>query len=467
MGILVVGMHRSGTSAVAELLVRLGLASTAPEDLMPAHSDNARGYWESVALTGLDDEILAEAGGTWDVPPDLTQLAAEEHDAIDRVAGTAYKRFRDLHPREPWMWKDPRLGVLLRAHHRILAETQALVMPWRPPAEVAASLAARDGMAIEAGLLLWARYTHAVLRDAGDVPVIPVDYVRLVEDPEPVVEQLVDALDRVGVEVVPGEWRDVIDSSLHRQRVSDTADEGQLDDLVAALRSRGTSAELEVPDGGWWSSDATRLLLRDHLRREASARDRTEAEHRAELDSIHDVLAGADDREREARRMLGEQEASLREALVALDAADAREVRARARLEHLGQQVDELRATDVEQRDRLDHRDATAMVTYERLGAALELLAAPPAERAGSASRLGAVTAETDAGVTPSDAELLERVSLLEEAAKAAAHRALLAEERATRAEEELAALRATRTFRMVQPARRVYGRVRGWVGVH
>ena len=69
--LFVLGMHRSGTSAIAGTLAIVG--AKAPRTLMAANSGNARGYWESVRLVELNDEILdpqqrfvgrSEMGGT-------------------------------------------------------------------------------------------------------------------------------------------------------------------------------------------------------------------------------------------------------------------------------------------------------------------------------------------------------------------------------------------------------------------
>ena len=61
--ILVLGMHRSGTSAAAGSLVKLGGAQ--PKTLMPAEDGNERGYFESQALRTFHDELLASAGSDW------------------------------------------------------------------------------------------------------------------------------------------------------------------------------------------------------------------------------------------------------------------------------------------------------------------------------------------------------------------------------------------------------------------
>src|SRR5579872_6300682 len=61
---LVLGMHRSGTSSVAGVLTRLG--GRAPRSLMPANETNARGFFESTAVMAFDDELLASTGSSLD-----------------------------------------------------------------------------------------------------------------------------------------------------------------------------------------------------------------------------------------------------------------------------------------------------------------------------------------------------------------------------------------------------------------
>jgi hypothetical protein len=62
--IIVLGMHRSGTSSVAGVLTKLG--GVAPGTLFPPDSGNARGYFESAHFMHLHDELLASAGSCWD-----------------------------------------------------------------------------------------------------------------------------------------------------------------------------------------------------------------------------------------------------------------------------------------------------------------------------------------------------------------------------------------------------------------
>ena len=61
--ILVLGMHRSGTSAVTRVLSMLGAAL--PRRLMPAAVANPVGHFEPMDIVNLHDEILRSAGTKW------------------------------------------------------------------------------------------------------------------------------------------------------------------------------------------------------------------------------------------------------------------------------------------------------------------------------------------------------------------------------------------------------------------
>src|SRR5262249_1740037 len=66
--IVVLGMHRSGTSALAGMLHHLGVALG--DELMPATADNPRGYWEHRDIVAINDRLMTELGRTWhDVRP--------------------------------------------------------------------------------------------------------------------------------------------------------------------------------------------------------------------------------------------------------------------------------------------------------------------------------------------------------------------------------------------------------------
>jgi hypothetical protein len=62
-GVLVVGMHRSGTSATTRVLNLFGLSLCEEKDLWLSLPGNETGYWESSSLSRFNERLLTAAGG--------------------------------------------------------------------------------------------------------------------------------------------------------------------------------------------------------------------------------------------------------------------------------------------------------------------------------------------------------------------------------------------------------------------
>ena len=69
--LLVVGMHRSGTSAITGALGALGFNTPHSRDRAGFKPESNSEHWESLSLSGYNEHLLAELGGSWDAPPDL------------------------------------------------------------------------------------------------------------------------------------------------------------------------------------------------------------------------------------------------------------------------------------------------------------------------------------------------------------------------------------------------------------
>src|SRR5690606_18875654 len=153
-GLLVLGMHRSGTSALARVLGLCG--ADLGSRVASAGAGNETGHWEDSFAVELHDRLLSQFGATWDSPFALPRGWLDSAQGAEAVAGIAgYLRGnRALHPL--WASKDPRLCLFAPAWTRAADEAGmplAAVMVLRDPAEVAGSLAARDGIARGRGLL--------------------------------------------------------------------------------------------------------------------------------------------------------------------------------------------------------------------------------------------------------------------------------------------------------------------------
>ena len=150
-----------------------------------AGAGNETGHWEDSFAVELHDRLLSQFGATWDSPFALPRDWLDSAQGTEAVAGIAgyLKRDRALHPL--WASKDPRLCLFAPAWTRAASEADmplAAVMVLRDPAEVAGSLAARDGIARGRGLLLWLEYAIAAADAAQAVPVAVLDYQELLED---------------------------------------------------------------------------------------------------------------------------------------------------------------------------------------------------------------------------------------------------------------------------------------------
>ncbi|MDP9336391.1 MAG: hypothetical protein M3Q30_24190 [Actinomycetota bacterium] len=182
MGVFVVGMHRSGTSAVAAALEALGLDVGAAERQMAADAANPAGYYELQETSDLNDEILALFGGAWDGLPQLAagwELEPEMTPYYRRAASIVGKRLT----KNRWLIKDPRIAPLLPLWRRAVLDRCAAILIVRDPMEVAWSLALRNGMPILTGLALWSDYNRRALVGLSGLPVHVCSYDELVSAP--------------------------------------------------------------------------------------------------------------------------------------------------------------------------------------------------------------------------------------------------------------------------------------------
>jgi hypothetical protein len=180
--VLVVGMHRSGTSAVTGALGAMGLNEIRSEDRMDWPESNPE-HWESLSLGLHDEDLLNRLGGSWDGPPDFPD--GWEHSPEIREAGDPTALIAEAFPAAgPSVWKDPRLCLLLPYWREMLPAPVAAVFVWRQPLAVAHSLRRRDQLTIVEGIALWERYNRAAIEGLQGVDTYVLDYESVVEEPD-------------------------------------------------------------------------------------------------------------------------------------------------------------------------------------------------------------------------------------------------------------------------------------------
>jgi GT2 family glycosyltransferase len=191
--IVVLGMHRSGTSSVGGLLALLG-AWPGAEELLLRGPDNPRGHFEHGELHMACVRRLEAAGGDWKSPPRTN--STEATDAFRREVAEVLET---LEPRRPWFIKEPRLCLLVRELLPLLTRP-LFIHVVRDPREVAVSLQRRDGMSPGQALALWEHYTREGFAGSAGWRRVIVDYNALVQDPAATAAALLATLEGAGIE---------------------------------------------------------------------------------------------------------------------------------------------------------------------------------------------------------------------------------------------------------------------------
>jgi len=189
---VILGMHRSGTSALAGVLQQLGVDFG--DDLIGATPANPKGHFELTAAVQMNDHLLRRVfGARWKTP---FRLPDNWGDLVD-VDVLAFEHRLRLPTGHPCGLKDPRMCRLVPVWRRLLnrrALKPRFVLALRRPEEVAASLHARDGLSREAGRALWLEHICAAERDTRGAERVFVTYESLLSDTSSVAHRLAEFL---------------------------------------------------------------------------------------------------------------------------------------------------------------------------------------------------------------------------------------------------------------------------------
>lgn len=150
--IAVLGMHRSGTSALVGSLQRYGLFLGAHNT---ANKYNPRGNRENRPVLRLNEEILRHSGGSWDAPPPAVEWSPEHFDRAREILA-------EYAGRPLWGFKDPRTLLTVEGWQRLLPDLE-FVGVFRHPARVARSLASRPELPVQDPLGVWRAYNERLL----------------------------------------------------------------------------------------------------------------------------------------------------------------------------------------------------------------------------------------------------------------------------------------------------------------
>ncbi|MGI9601489.1 MAG: glycosyltransferase [Acidimicrobiales bacterium] len=328
MGLFVVGMHRSGTSAATEALATMPFELPDEADLVGGDESNPRGHFEVQALMDLTEELLTRAGGAWYAPTRAAITSITE--LVDPTYGLeprARRTFLEAYSTDRWLMKDPRLCLTLPFWREVASAPQAAVLLRRDPVSVAHSIRDRNGLALRHGVAIWERYTRTALAGLADLPLFVIDYDDLLAGAEHT-EALVEfAVEQLGPAAGDAETADrmarflsVLETDLRHHRGHDEASivlstqQHQLLEVLGSLD--GGHDGFEVPSLGRETPGLDLLFeaavslyeLNDSIAEESFARG-----HASMLDQFRASEAAYEERLQEARDYIDEQSDALDE----------------------------------------------------------------------------------------------------------------------------------------------------------
>ncbi len=187
--VVVLGMHRSGTSLLAGALGILGVCLGSR--LIQGDANNEEGYFEHEVIVGLHKRLQVILDRRWTGPkgtldyPDGWWMRTDVLEIESQLRKTVAEEMGKV--RGLWGFKDPRTTRLLAMWRKIFRELEAepvFFLSVRNPTAVAASVARRDGISTERAQLLWLQHNLDALRDLRGQAVHVVDYDRWFTDLE-------------------------------------------------------------------------------------------------------------------------------------------------------------------------------------------------------------------------------------------------------------------------------------------
>ena len=183
--IVVLGMHRAGTSVITRGLKVLGV--DLGDNFYPSGFDNPTGFWENLDILQLNIEMLHFLKTGWHF---LTPISSEDMDELCRSAFflRAVEILREKIVEYPiFGFKDPRVIKLLPFWKKVFAHDQLkayYILATRHPLSVCKSLAKRDGFEFDKGYLLWLEHVIDSFSGTEGESRLVVDYDRLMKSPE-------------------------------------------------------------------------------------------------------------------------------------------------------------------------------------------------------------------------------------------------------------------------------------------
>lgn len=190
--VVVLGMHRSGTSAITRGLQAVGVGLG--DKLMPPLAGvNEKGFWEDLEIVDLNVEMLAALKSDWHFLAAITAADVETLRYQGYVDRAAVLLSAKLSQTPAYGFKDPRTSKLLPFWVEVfkaMGIQPYYVLAIRNPLSIEKSLAKRDAFDPKKSYLLWIEHVVTSLAYTEQQRLIVIDYDRLMRDADSQMERL-------------------------------------------------------------------------------------------------------------------------------------------------------------------------------------------------------------------------------------------------------------------------------------
>jgi hypothetical protein len=181
--ILILGMHRSGTSAVAGCFSALGY--NMGNQLFPPDKPNEKGYFENVLINQFNDSLLSTLYARWHDTLFLPQNWYLNEQVQKRKPELISILKSEFGEKEDFVIKDPRISVLLPFYEEVFNDLNIIpkvIINFRNPFEVSKSLKKRDNLSSSKSLLLWMDATLKAEEHSRTMDRVFLEYDSLLKD---------------------------------------------------------------------------------------------------------------------------------------------------------------------------------------------------------------------------------------------------------------------------------------------
>ena len=198
MNVIILGMHRSGTSLASGLLALSGVHFGIEEEFIASNDENPKGFWERRDVRELNDNLLHHMGCDWS---EISNLYKKEipDTVITQFNSKAAKIITNLKEESNSGvigLKEPRLCLLMPFWEKSLNDENFYIIVCRDPNEIAVSLEKRNAIPPLVSNYLTECYTKRAINAVKKKPHYIVTFNDLIEQPVETIERILNKINQ-------------------------------------------------------------------------------------------------------------------------------------------------------------------------------------------------------------------------------------------------------------------------------